>query len=257
MKKITLITLIFSSIFLFSYRDYGSCNGVTELKALTCGSCHGGSISEDIFIMEGKNDDDSRSTFVYELAIPVKEAQALQLGTRLVGTTNQNPKIEGEFSSSKLVSKGRTIFNLVSLFQKNANIKNGNLNTSLSITFDEPITEQQTIAIQGVLSNEDGTVDGDRSFYQEVVINPVEKTNISEAVSVKEVGAYYTQQKLMLKDVKQDVLRIVDLQGRVVKTETLDKSKSSVDLSSLNQGLYRAVFGSKASDIEQVAFRVE
>lgn len=251
MKKFILLSLVLGSLFLFSYNDYGNCAGTTEHKALTCGACHGGSISNEVFIIDGKTEEIEENVYEYVVKIPASTLSSLQLSTRVLGLVSINPTVQVDLASEMAVEKGQTLFSLVNLNEKTTKVNGKDeLYTRFRFAFNEALSEPTTVAIEGVLSNQDGTVNGDQSFYKELVLEPAKLVD-------SKLDAYYFDHRLVLGNLYSDLLRIIDLQGKVVYSEYIEESTRQVNLKDLNEGIHYAIMGTHNKEQESLSFYVK
>jgi hypothetical protein len=139
-----------------------------------------------------------------------------------------------------------TLFNLVSLQQKSLNDEDG-FYTTLHLDFEEPLTDARTITIQGVLSNSDGTPNGDYSFSKEVGLEPVQKS----------LDAYFANNSFFVAERANELLRVVDLQGKVVYSGYIAENQARIDLAELGSGIYQAVVGDGSKGFQSMAIQVK
>ncbi|MFT4970773.1 MAG: hypothetical protein ACI9O4_002535, partial [Chitinophagales bacterium] len=170
---------------------------------------------------------------------------------------DKNPKVEFDLASELRENGEGTIFNRVNFLEKTS-IENGvqGVSTEVKFTFDEPITKPTVVVIQGVLSNQDGTVNGDRSFYKEVVLQPAEKKESlsAESIANQKLDAYYYEQNLFLDAEEANVLRVINMEGKVVADFNVHAASNQLDLSALNKGVYYAVLGFNSRNLQSMTF---
>ena len=172
MKKLMILAVIFSSFVFYAYRDYDMCAGTEGHKALACSACHGGSFANDVIILDGKTDPEDETSYEIGVRIPDSELASLQLAVNI--SQESSAKVEVDMVSTIKEARNNSIFSLISLNQKSANDDDG-FYTTVHLQFDEEITSPQYVTIQGVLSNDDGTPFGDKTFSKEVIIEPAQK----------------------------------------------------------------------------------
>lgn len=244
MKKLTLFAVILSSMVIYAYSDYDMCAGTIGHKALACSACHGGSFANDIIILDGKADPESDTRFDIAVRVPESILASLQLAVQL--PEERGIRLDSDKQSVVKETSNSTLFSLVSLNQKSLNDAES-FYTTLHLEFDEPLTEVAYITIHGVLSNGDGTSQGDYTFSKEVVLEPAQKN----------LDAYFSNNSFYVGQRANELLRVVDLQGRVVYKQYIADSEARIDLSELESGIYQAVVGDGSKGFQSMAIQVK
>lgn len=243
MKKFVLSAVLISALFFFAFRDYDICSGTEGYKSLACSACHGGSFASDVFILDGKTDPNNEAVYSFDIRIPDSDLASLQLA---VNTSQQSGvRVEVDMVSAIREARDNALFSLISLSQKSANGTDGFF-TTVHLYFDEAPQVRQSVALQGVLSNNDGTPYGDQAFSKELIVEP----------KAKKLDAYVAEQTLYVNEQSAELLRIVDMQGRIVYEQNLSDRKSTIDLSHLNQGVYQAIIGNGSQGFQSMAFQL-
>lgn len=245
MKKFMILVVILSSVVFYAYRDYDMCAGTEGHKALACSACHGGSFANDVIILDGKTDPEDEATYEVGIRIPDSDLASLQLAVNI--SQESSGRVEVDMLSAIKEARNNSLFSLISLNQKSARDDQG-FYTTVHVKFEEALTSPQYITIQGVLSNNDGTPFGDQSFSKEVKLEPVQKQHLD---------AYFANNSFFVQERANELLRVVDLQGRVVYSDFISDSKASIDLSSLEQGIYQAVVGDGSKGFQSMAIQVK
>lgn len=254
MKKFSFALSLFIVIGLLSLKDNEVCPGVAGYKALACSACHGGSISDQVFIINGKLEGDSTdgSSFEYVVRVPSGSLSVLQLYASMANEVYGAPRVSVDFTDALLEVKGSALFNAVNVLQKKAG-KDANEFT-IRYAFDEPLTETKTMILQGVLSNSDGTVNGDQTFYKEIVIEPKEGDLQSANLTLARDQAYYNNNQIIVSNPgKIQSIQIIDLQGKLVQS-ALVEGYDNVDVSSLENGVYLVVLGNNKKELQSFKF---
>lgn len=243
MKKLIVFSVLASGILMFSFRQNTDnlCSTTSSgSKSITCGSCHGGSINNDIIIVNGQEEEDvipvSDNPRLIRLIVKMPDyvnSSAVQL------SASDQKENQFTFSGIKpLIKDSHAAVSALIFTGKD----NGKKENSVEIFWEAPekFDSPQTIEVQGVLANLDGTDAGDYSFFKEVVVYP--KVSLAEA----KLSIYPSIARDFLHvDGLQDDSRLVicDISGKQVKV--CDKTiGSQVDISELNNGSYFAVLES-------------
>jgi hypothetical protein len=229
---------------------------VSGHKALACSACHGGSISSDVYIIDGKREEDVTSSgeegFVYEVKIPVGYGSIVQLFASNDEIAYDDPKVEIDYTDVLKDLRGSALFNAVNLFEGKS--FNGFTSVNVSYTFEEAIKETKTFILQGVISNNDGTVNGDHTFYKEIVIEHKESSIQAANLSIASDKIYYNNNQVIVSSPgKTQQVQIIDLQGKVVYNTIVD-GYGVIDVSTLNQGIYLVVSGNTKETLQTMKF---
>lgn len=239
MKKFVLFSFLFITIFLFSYKDYGGCSGSSSgHKALTCGACHGGIVSDDIYILDGKTDVEfapAQTVFTIPVQLPAFENPFLQIETHSADKVNTYFNILNK--KPIRIAQESTLFETSKLTHKNTQT------LYLEVAVDNHQKLPTNIILQGVVSDGDGTMNGDQSFYKEIDLNDF----VDQAANKKSI--YYYNNQLHFKKDKLQSIAIIDISGKVlIKQQT----NQTIDVSELPQGKYFVTINGKRSEFSFV-----
>lgn len=264
MKKLIFIPVLLIVFTLFSYKDYTACPGAkSSHKAIACSACHGSSVSNDVVVIGGGKDEEEineegENDFNFVVKLPNIDIDLIQIATNTTSRTAKLPKVDISLTRDLLSAGSLTLFNAVNLPENKTGKKSANKSFDVSFSFDEAITEAQTLIIQGVISNNDGTVNGDKTFYKEVVIQPKNNTIAPENVeavnlSIAQEAYYYNNNHIIISSLTNKQVRVIDLQGKVL----IDKEVANyenIDVSNLTKGNYFVIVGSTGKDMQSFQF---
>lgn len=234
--------------------DYSVCSGSTGQKSIVCSACHGGAITADIFIIDGKLEDESseeettEETYVIEITLPVEEGQSVQLFSSGLDETSRLNGPQGNELGELQIKESSVLYNVLAL--NNFRVRGQNfarLNVELFTSNIENQGEGSFI-LQGVISNNDGTPNGDQSFYQEIAL-PKKQLNTKLKSETK---MYFANNALNIDAQNNLLLSIFNLNGQEV-FQLDNTSSGKVDLSFLPNGMYIAMAQGAMS--EQVNFK--
>lgn len=248
MKKILFTLILLSALVLFSFKDYGVCSGTSGQKALTCGSCHGGSISDDVFIIDGKTENEESNgvpTSTFSGGIIVRGIvgfQNLQVMVRQISKKPVGGLLLVDRKIPLVSNAGVELSSPLVLVQKKST--NAATTIPIEIRFDENLTEPQNYFVEIVLSNADGTANGDKVLAQEIVVYPAAKNeeetpSISATNCMADEESFYANNTIisLVYDEAPIDLLVYNLMGQQVVHHTFQNS-SSIDVSNLPTGKY-------------------
>lgn len=269
MKKNTLIPAFLIVLTLFSYKDYTMCPGINSSnKAIACAACHGGSISNDVVVIGGGKDEvnendtneneNDNTDFNFEVKIPNIELSLVQIATSSVDRRINAPVSTISLTNELLNTSSISLFNTINLSSIDSGKKESSKSFNVNFKFNNAITEPQTLIIQGVLSNNDGTVYGDKTFYKEVIIQPknnlIEEDNLDAVnLSIAHENYFYNNDKLYISSLNNKQVRIVNIQGKVV-LDTQVENYEKIDVSHLNKGNYFVIIGNTGKEMQSFQF---
>lgn len=254
MKKLLIFPLFLFAFALFSAGDYEACVGLEGRKSLACSACHANSISGDVFIVDGKDEeeedvepDTDENTYNYTFVIPVRSSSYLQVSASNEGSSRIR-KVEMPLTNVFAQNDREFSFNRLSIGQLKS-IDKDIFQFEMSYTFEEAITEPTIVMVQGVLSNNDGTSAGDYSFSKEILVQPKAKLLAASL----EFNSYFNKGVLYVQQEAADQVRVLNLQGQVVYNSVVPAIEA-IDLSGLENGVYFAIVGSKAANLQNIKF---
>lgn len=230
MKKITLLLILIPILVITSLNftnDNYSDKYHNYERNFTCSSCH----SEQIGILIGKDEDSLYinidvvipNTVVYNFVQLNIKGEA---PTTLVG---YNPVFENEIE---------TLYNL-----EIGNSKQNKKEQTIKLKYlKSALTENKEIEIQGVVTNADGTSNGEYSFYKKINL---EESKIDE--KVKEISIYPTiaSSQITITNSEEKTISIINLNGKVVFKNTILNEKEIIDVSNYKNGYYFILIASK------------
>ena len=265
MKKITLIPAFFILLALISFKDYSICNGANSShKAIACNACHGGNIAGGVVVIGGgkddveTNDDNSSTDFEVEVKLPNVDLESIQIASYIIDQKLNTPVIAINKTEIALNTRTITLFNALNLASLGSGKTGEDKSFTINYHFNEALTEAQTVVIQGVISNNDGTVNGDQTFYKEVVLQA--KSNIQEETSEAPISSsivqekhYYNNNQLYIRVSNPQKVRVLDLQGKIV-LDTKTNENKAIDVSNLSHGNYFVVIGTSGKEMQNFQF---
>lgn len=241
MKNLFFLLAFITFFGLSSSKDYSVCDGTMSQKSIVCSACHGGAISADIFIIDGKleeessNDVDTSDNYVLEIIVPIEEGQSIQLFSSGLDRTNRLNDLQGNEIGALQIKESTVLYNLLALNNFRQRGQNfAKLEFSL-VTSNLASEEHSSFVLQGVISNNDGTANGDQSFYQEITL--AKKNPKTELVATR---MFYVNSMLNVESEKDLMVSVFNLSGQeMYRSEEYAVNK--LDLSFLPDGLYIAV----------------
>lgn len=257
MKRLLSLLVLAALLSAYTFNGGYSCptksnNGSTSgNRNLTCGSCHPGA-AIDPKITEGRIVQDKVVEF--EIVFPANlEGNSLELFV--------NDNKGNNFSSSGATSEPTIIDGVgAQLFYELALSKSSGKKEDIQpVTFlwNAPATfnEVREIEIQGVISNLDGTEEGDYTFYKTIYVEP-SIFNFEE-----EIKMYPTLASSVLHvegfAEETNVLKVVNILGKTVyQSSVLQNAKLSIDVTNLDNGNYFLMIG-EGKDLESFRFVVQ
>ena len=254
MKKFTFAILLLVSICLLALKDHEVCPGVAGHKALACSACHGGSISGDVFIIDGKveNENTGENSFEYIIRVPTEGLGLLQLFSASADRVYGAPRVDVDLATALLEVKGSTLYNAVNL----SKYKSANNMSEFTIrySFEEPLTMTKKMILQGVISNNDGTAEGDQTFYKEIAIEPQETglESLNHSLAYNQ-AYYYNNQVIISIPGNSQWVQIMDLQGKIVQLNFVENYEV-VDVTPLVKGIYLVLVGKGTSSQQSFKF---
>jgi hypothetical protein len=254
MKKLTFAILLLVSIGLLALRDNEVCPGVAGHKALACSACHGGSISGEVFIIDGKVQEDNPedNSFEFIVRVPSGSLGLLQLFSSSADQVYGAPRVEVDLSTALLEVKGSTLYGAVNL-SKDKSVNNTKEFT-IRYSFVEPLTMSTKMILQGVISNNDGTKEGDQTFYKEITIEPKKEDLQASNLSLVYDQAYYHNNQVVISNPgKTQAIQIIDLEGKVVHSAIVEECEN-IDVSQLVQGMYLVLVGNHKNNLQTFKF---
>lgn len=248
MGKFTFFLVSLGGILLFSFNkstDSDCGTYASNSRYITCGSCHGGSINTDIVII-GKDDEDIIEEDNNNPNIGVIDPRLIRLVVKIpnfITSTALQINAYGNNTSKFSLNGIKPLFTdkqgaqLALMPIGNFNGKKGN---EITIYWEAPevFNEPQTIEIQGVFANMDGTEGGDYSFYNEVTLYPKKVKEIDREVSIYPTIASSTLNIVGLNE--NDEVRIFDMAGKLILQRDKQENNLAIDVSNLSNGGYFA-----------------
>jgi len=254
MKKFTFAIVLMVSIGLLALKDNEVCPGLLGHKSLACSACHGGSISGEVFIIDGKVDDEYVEVWgnEYVIRIPSDRLGILQLFSSTKEQVYGASNVAVDVATSLWEVKGNTLFNPINLTKQKSS--NGRSEITIRYVFDEPITKAKTMILQGVFSNNDGTAEGDQTFYKEITIQAKNEGIQGSNLSLAFDQAYYNGKQVIISNPgKIEAVQILDLQGKIVRSVVVEDYQN-IDVSELQSGMYLVLIGNNRMEMQRFKF---
>lgn len=252
MRKLIPISAVFGLLALLSMSDYDMCSGASTAKA-ACSACHLGSITGEVFILDGKVENEAvrlnENEYETTVRIPLGDFSVLQMNT--IAEESFTGRVDVDLAATLIDLKNNSLFAISDLFQRKSNGKETE-DIKIRFTLDEKLSESKTVVLQGVLGNGDGTVEGDLAFYKEITLEP-KASNLTIVQDGINYHPSHTVLEVVSIDKVQDV-RVFDLQGKVV-LQSVVESSASIDLTDLDQGYYIAVVGNSGKEMTTYKFK--
>ncbi|MCB9256408.1 MAG: T9SS type A sorting domain-containing protein [Chitinophagales bacterium] len=244
MKNLLLLVAFIVVFTLSSSSDYSVCSGSMSAKSIVCSACHGGAISADIFIVDGKLEDASseessgseEEDIRIQITLPVEEGQSVQLFSAGLNSTSRLVNGEtGEVLGDLQIKESSVLYNVLALNRFRLGSQNyAKLDLALQTSSLE--TGEESFVLQGVISNNDGTPQGDQSFYKEISL--VKKELLSDWE--EGLSLYYAKDALNIESKGEVSLSIFSLSGQEFYS-TKQVEMAELDLSFLPSGMYIAL----------------
>jgi len=225
MKRI-LTLLIILPILIFVLQSFSSKGNDYDFhvnqRDLICSSCHSVLIDD---IIVGKTYD---SLFLnIEVTIPNSNIYS---AVELDIIDNEKPLIINEGFTPLFQNEFNTIYNL----PLNNDRKGKKENTILIKYPLESISDNKELKIQGVITNGDGTIDGDYSFFKTISL----EDNINKAVQKINVFPTVARNEINIDNAENSVISIYALNGKLVYKNNIINNKDIVDVSNFENGFY-------------------
>jgi len=255
MRKLMFFIVGLGVVFLFSFSkstNHDCSTYTSNSRHITCGSCHGGSINTDIVIIGGKEDEEIGEEENTNTGNGFTDPRIIQLIVKVPGfITSTAVQINAyDSKANKFTLNGvKPLFTDVQgaqLALTPIRQFNGKKENELTLFWEAPevFDEPQTIEIQGVFANMDGTENGDYTFYKEVTIYPTSKViKIEREVSIFPTISSSTITVNGLID--NDEISIFDMSGKLVLQKNKATNNSTLDVSSLPNGGYFATISNE------------
>ena len=232
MKKLVFILVLVPIFLISSMNFFGGEEDVyhnSSNRSFTCSSCHATII--DGIIVNGKLETDGGSVLV---EIDVPENTSGNLMVNIGGSA-------AEKINSSLVYNTIRIDQYGALLSFDLERGDGKKENKLSIKHEISAIEKAAgfIEIEGVLSNLDNKTTEDYSFYKKI---PLEEVKTLKAVSVY---PSVTSNTISIDNLAlASVIKIFDIQGKMVFKGVSEDEKTTIDLSNFPNGNYFALLGS-------------